>query len=102
MLNRRGFLAGSVAATLVAPLAEAQPSDKVARIGILRSESRPPDDDRMTKNIAALRAGLQDEGYAEGEHYRFDYRVPKTEADVAKLAQAMVRDQVDVIHAAAF
>jgi transcriptional regulator len=25
----------------------------------------------MTKNIAALRAGLQDEGYAEGEHYRF-------------------------------
>jgi putative ABC transport system substrate-binding protein len=56
----------------------------------------------MTKNIAALRAGLQDEGYAEGEHYRFDYRVPKTEADVAKLAQAMVRDQVDVIHAAAF
>jgi len=52
---------------LLAPLAaEAQEAAKVARIGMLRSENRPLDD-RIRQNLADVRAGLQDEGYAEGQ-----------------------------------
>jgi putative tryptophan/tyrosine transport system substrate-binding protein len=87
---------------LAAPLAaQGQPPEKIALIAMLRSENRPLDD-RIRQNIAALHAGLQDEGYAEGQHYRIDYHSPKTEADVVKLAQMLVRDKVDVIHASAY
>ena len=79
----------------------AQPAEKIARIALLRSEKRPIDD-RLRQNFAALRAGLQDEGYVEGQHYRIDYHSPASEADVPKLAQALVRDKVDVIHASAY
>ena len=100
-MDRRAFILASAAA-LAAPLAAgAQPPEKIARIGMLRSEYRPQDD-RIMRNIAALRGGLQDEGYAEGQHYRIDYHSPKTEAEVVKLAQALVRDKVDVIHASAY
>jgi putative ABC transport system substrate-binding protein len=86
----------------LAPLViAAQPAPKIARIAMLRSESRPLDD-RLRQNFAALRTGLRDEGYVEGQHYRIDYHSPATEADVVRLAQALVRDQVDVIHASGF
>ena len=96
-------LATAVAFLLLAapPAAEGQLPEKIARIGMLRSENRPLDD-RLRQNIAALRAGLQDEGYAEGQHYRIDYHSPKNEADVVKLARTLVRDKVDVIHASAY
>ena len=89
-------------ALLAAPrIAAGQPPEKIARIGMLRSESRPLDD-RLRQNIAAFRAGLQDEGYTEGRHYRIDYHSPKSEPDVVRLARALVRDKVDVIHASAY
>jgi putative ABC transport system substrate-binding protein len=79
----------------------AQQAEKIARIALLRSEKRPIDD-RLRQNFAALRAGLHEEGFAEGRHYRIDYHSPASEADVAKLAQALVREKVDVIHASAY
>jgi putative ABC transport system substrate-binding protein len=86
---------------LVAPLTAAgQLSDKIARIGMLRSEQRPLDD-RIRQNIADVRAGLHDEGYAEGQHYRIDYYAATSEVDVVTLARTLVRDKVDVIHAIA-
>lgn len=101
-MHRRRVLAGALT-LLAAPLAAgAQRADKLARIGMLRSENRGPDEPAIIRNIAAFRDGLQDEGYAEGQHYRIDYRFPKTDGDAAKLAQAMVSDKVDVIHAAGF
>ena len=103
-MNRRAFLCGLRLGlgTVSLPLAaEAQQAGKIAPIGMLRSETRPLDD-QIRQNIAAVRAGLQDEGYVEGQHYRIDYHSPVSEeADVAKLAQALVRDKVDVIHAIA-
>ena len=81
--------------------ANGQAPEKIARIAMLRSENRPLDD-RLRQNIAALRAGLQDEGYVEGRHYRIDYHSPKSEDDVAKIARTLVVDKVDVIHASAF
>ena len=101
MMDRRAFL-GAVG-LLAAPLVvDAQQADKTARIGMLRSENRGPDEPAIVRNITAFRDGLQGEGYAEGQHYRIDYRFPKTDGDAAKLAQAMVNDKVDVIHAAGF
>jgi putative ABC transport system substrate-binding protein len=98
MMNRRTFVAG-LGAVLAAPIGvEAQPPGKIARIAMLRSEHRAIDD-RMRQNIVDLRTGLQDEGYAEGQHYRIDYYAPTNEIDVVKLARTLVRDQVDVIHA---
>ena len=89
----------SLTAIWATPLAvRAQPSEKIARIAVLRSEDRPLDD-RLRQNLAALRAGLQDEGYAEGQHYRLDYHSPKSGADAGQVARALVRDKVDVIHA---
>jgi putative ABC transport system substrate-binding protein len=102
-MDRRRFLLTSVAGAVATPPgAETQTAEKIARIGMLRSENRPPGDPAMIRAIAAFRSGLQDEGYTEGQHYRIDYRFPKPEVDAAKLAQAMVGDKVDVIHAAAF
>jgi putative ABC transport system substrate-binding protein len=100
-MDRRAFISGITLALLAAPLAaEGQVPEKIARIGILRSENRPLDD-RIRQNIADVRAGLQDEGYAERRHYRIDYYSPTREVDVGKLARTLVRDKVDVIHAIA-
>jgi putative tryptophan/tyrosine transport system substrate-binding protein len=81
-------------------VADGQVPEKVARIAMLRSENRPFDD-RIRQNIADLRAGLQDEGYAEGQHYRIEYYSPTSGVDVVKVARTLVRDKVDVIHAIA-
>ena len=72
--------------------------EKIAHIGMLRPEHRPLDD-RVRQNIADVRAGLQDEGYVEGQHYRIDYNAPTADVDVGKLARALVGDKIDLIHA---
>jgi hypothetical protein len=42
MMTRRTFLCGLTLGALSAPLAvEAEPAEKIARIGMLRSETRP-------------------------------------------------------------
>jgi putative tryptophan/tyrosine transport system substrate-binding protein len=97
-MNRRAFVTG-LGAVLVAPLAaQAQAPEKVARIGMLRSEHRRLDD-RIRQNVADLRVGLREEGYVENQHYRIDYYAPTNEVDIVKLARTLVRDKVDVIHA---
>jgi ABC-type uncharacterized transport system substrate-binding protein len=86
---------------LAAPLAaHGQVPEKIARIGMLRSETRPLDD-RIRQNIADLRIGLQEEGYAEGQHYRIEYYAPTPEMNIASIARMLVREKVDVIHAIA-
>jgi hypothetical protein len=101
-VDRRAFLLTSLAGALARPvLGHGQPPERIARIAMLRSEYRPPDE-RITQNIAALRGGLQDEGLVEGQHYRVDYHSPKSETELAELARALVRDNVDVIHASAY
>jgi putative ABC transport system substrate-binding protein len=91
-----------LAATLLLiamPLAaDGQVPEKVARIGMVRSETRPLDD-RISQNIADVRTGLQEEGYAEGQHYRIEYYAPTAERNIASIARTLVREKVDVIHA---
>jgi putative tryptophan/tyrosine transport system substrate-binding protein len=84
---------------LAAPLAaDGQVPEKLARIGMLRSEARPLDD-RISQNIADVRTGLQEEGYAEGQHYRIEYYAPTAERNIASIARTLVREKVAVIHA---
>jgi putative ABC transport system substrate-binding protein len=85
--------------SLLTPLvAESQPAQKIARIAMVYSESRPLDE-RIKRNIAALRAGLQDEGYVEGQHYHVDFHAPHNEADLARVVRTLVKSNVDVINA---
>jgi putative ABC transport system substrate-binding protein len=99
-VRRRAFVYGALIALSAPEAVDAQVRERIARIGMLRSESRPLDD-RIRQNIADVRAGLQEEGYAEGRHYRIDYYAPTSEIDVVKLARALVHDKVGVIHAIA-
>jgi ABC-type uncharacterized transport system substrate-binding protein len=85
--------------SLLTPLAaESQLAQKIVRIAMVYSEIRPLDD-RIKRNMAAVRAGLQDEGYVEGQHYRVDFHAPQNDADLARLVRALVRNNVDVISA---
>jgi putative ABC transport system substrate-binding protein len=60
-----------------------------------------PDREPMLSSLAALRAGLRDQGYVDGQNFTIDYRLPRTDAneDVAAQARDLVRLSVDVIHA---
>ena len=75
-------------------LTEAQPTKKVFRIGLL-SGSRPSP---MPTNIEALRQGLRELGYVEGQNISIEYRFAEgKEERYAILAAELVNLAVDVI-----
>jgi putative ABC transport system substrate-binding protein len=70
-MDRRTFLAGTGAVLLAAPLpAEAQPTGKVYRTGLLWPGGSPPSPPRME----AFRQGLSESGYIEGQNLTVDLR----------------------------
>jgi putative ABC transport system substrate-binding protein len=71
--------------------ANAQQPKKVPRIGILRVGS-PPD-----VYIDALRQGLHDAGYTEGQNILLEYRWLKREDQFAEATEDLVRLNVDSI-----
>jgi putative ABC transport system substrate-binding protein len=93
-VERRAFLVGTLG-LLTAPRAvEAQPAGKVYRIGILSSSlaSAPA--------IEALRQGLRELGWVEGQNIVIDYRFTEGRLDrLPALAGELVRLKVDVIAA---
>jgi putative ABC transport system substrate-binding protein len=90
-VDRRTFVAGTVA-FLAAPLAgEAQQAGKVVRIGVLRTDSG-------TVNIDRLREGLRDLGWVEGRDYVLEARWAEGRLErLPALAADLVRLKVDVI-----
>jgi len=67
-MNRRTFLCGLTFGTLVAPLViDAQTTVKVWRIGVVASGV-------PRERIAALRDGLRELGYVEGQNIVIDLR----------------------------
>ena len=69
----------------------AQQPKKTPRVGILRVGS-PPD-----VFIDALRQGLHDGGYTEGQNIFLEYRWLKREDQFAEAAEDLVRLNVDII-----
>ena len=94
-MNRRTFLCGLTLGTLSAPLAaQAQPAGRVARIGVLWFTFPPV----SAPFFEALRDGLHELGYVEGQHIAFEQRwAEKDPRRYPGLAEELVRLKVDVI-----
>src|SRR5437879_2383021 len=94
-MNRRTFLCELTLGTLSAPLAaQAQPAGRVARIGVLWFTFPPV----SAPFFEALRDGLHELGYVEGQHIAFEQRwAEKDPRRYPGLAAELVRLKVDVI-----
>jgi putative ABC transport system substrate-binding protein len=72
MMERRAFVAGSLA-LLAAPLGvEAQQAAKVSRVGVLSPGKPPPDDAFHQREL--FEAGLRELGWTPGSNVLVDYR----------------------------
>ena len=94
MISRRGFLAGSVT-LLAAPLnAQAEQPEKGARLGLLGLFT--PELGR--RSVAAVREGLGDLGWHEGQNIHFQHRYASGKRDqLGALAAELAQQRVDVI-----
>jgi putative ABC transport system substrate-binding protein len=95
MMDRRTFIGGVAGGLLAASLAaRAQQAGKVYRIGIL--ETIPAA--QNAANLDALRKGLRDLGYVEGQNLIIEYRSADGRAErFPELASELLRLKVDLI-----
>jgi ABC-type uncharacterized transport system substrate-binding protein len=95
MMDRRAFIRIVGGSVLVAPLAaEAQPAEKVYRIGYLGNASALA----QAKRVESLRASLRDLGYEEGKNIVIEFRWAEGKLDrLPALAAELVRLNVDVL-----
>src|SRR5579864_1606800 len=91
-MKRRDILGGAASAILLPARAWAQGAEKVARIGVLVTASKPhPIAEALPRELAAL-------GYAVGTKVVFDVRYADNNNDRARmLARELVAAQCDVI-----
>jgi putative ABC transport system substrate-binding protein len=94
-VDRRAFLATLTGGLLATPLAaEAQPAGKAYRIGMLETRSIALN----ATNVDALRKGLQELGYREGQNLEIVYRSSDGRDErFPSLASELVRLRVDLI-----
>ena len=93
-MDRRAFIAGLTGGLLVAPLTgEAQPIEKVSRIGFLQRN--------RNENVTAFTQALQEAGYVEGRTMVLEMRIfGGREGALPQLAAELVGLKCDVIVAA--
>ena len=96
-MERRTFLATLVGGLLAAPLAaEAQPREKLPRVGYLSPGS--PSEPLRRRRLEAFRQGLRELGYVEGQNIVIEPRWAEGKYDrYPALAADLVRLKVDVI-----
>src|SRR5215210_6636623 len=93
-MKRREFLGGFAGSVLCPFAAGAQLSAKIYRIGILEAIAA----ERNAANLDALRRGLRDRGYVEGQNLIIEYRSADGDAEqFPGLALDLVRHNVDLI-----
>src|SRR5919197_5571004 len=98
-MERRAFVATVTASILVGPLAvEARPTVRVVRVGVLRPA---PDNPVFRQNFEGFRQRLSEQGYAEGQNLRIEYRLAAGPEAVDDVAAELVRSKPDVIVALA-
>ena len=89
-IKRRAFILALAAATAWPRAARAQQTKKIPRIGVLWPN--PP------ATFEAMRQGLKDFGYLEGQNIAFEFRWAEGKLDqLPELAAELVRLQVDLI-----
>lgn len=95
-MDRRVFLCGALAASTMPPPARAQPVSKIPRIGLLSMGS--PGSPETEAAFAALRQGLREQGYVEGQSIVIEYRLADGSLErLQQLAAELVRLEVDVV-----
>jgi putative tryptophan/tyrosine transport system substrate-binding protein len=96
-MDRRAFLGTLAGALLAAPVAaEAQQTRKVPRVGVLGGQSP-----EISPPILALRQGLSELGYVEGENIAIEWRWAQGKNErYPDLAAELVKLKVDIIVAA--
>ena len=96
-MDRREFLGTIAGGLLAVPLAaEAQPATKTSRIGYLSPTFASEPDNR--RRLGALREGLRDLGYVEGQNITIESRWAEGEyGRLPDLAAELVNLKVDVI-----
>ena len=96
-MDRRRFLTGLTLGTLTAPLAAVgQQAGRTPRIGVLTIARYR--DDRVERNFEALRQGLRERGWIDGQNIGFEYRWADGKYErLPYLAAELVSAKVDVI-----
>src|SRR5215468_8728047 len=94
-MKRREFISLLGGAAAAWPLAAiAQQSERMRRVGVLETISA----ELNATNFEALRRGLRDLGYMEGQNLTIEYRSADGQFErFPQLAEELVRAQVDVI-----
>ncbi len=95
MISRRAFLGTMTGGLLIAPLtAQAQQPGKVSRLGLLGLFTP----ELGSRSVAAVREGLGDLGWHEGQNIHFELRYASGKRDqLGALAAELVQQKVDVI-----
>jgi putative ABC transport system substrate-binding protein len=93
-MDRRAFIASSLAATLTPRYAAAQSTEKVRRIGWVTAQTAAS----LAPYVEAFRAGLAERGYREGRGLVIEYRYGENiSGRVAELTQELAKLPVDII-----
>jgi putative tryptophan/tyrosine transport system substrate-binding protein len=97
-MRRREFIGSLIGTAAAWPLTvRAQERPKIARIGFLGLAPASA----WTGPVDALRAGLKDLGYVEGQNIEFEFRWAATVGEMRKLADELAGIRVDLIVAPA-
>ena len=94
MTSARRIFAVLACAIILAPCAwaQAQPSGKIPRVGVLFIGGRDQ------PHLESFKQGLRELGYVEGKNILLEYRYAEGKYDrLPKLTEELVRDKVDVI-----
>ena len=95
-VDRRAFLAAVLQTVATAPLAPAQTVPRAARIGFLSASS--PADPRTKGFVEALRQGLRELGWVEGQNLVIEYRWADDRTErLAALADGLSKLRLDVV-----
>lgn len=93
-MRRRAFLQGSAALSLPHLSPVFAQTGKVARVGVLSSQSAAA----YARRVAALKAGLADLGYVEGRNLRIEYRWAEGKLDrLGAMSAELLEWKPDVI-----
>ena len=96
MVSRRAFVYGSMLALVTPPATQAQQTRRVPRVGVVGGQSP-----EATAPILALRQGLRELGYVEGQTIAFEWRWAQGKLErFPDLVAELVQLKVDVIVAA--